>query len=579
MTASTREDSSDAQGDAPEVPIAMETLRFLVGALNAGELWRWLGDRERAALRSEVTKGFKSAPGALRHGLAQARLARHLQRHLDDLGELLKLWAASQTELFDELRVLAPPATAENETQTDGEKGGAHSFDFDIQSEALSPLRARFGEAALQLAQLYLGDAPHLGDAPPEDAPREDIAPAAPESLQSEAASTRDAQDDAARQLLQRQLQETKAARDLQRKRANELAAEIAALKAHHQRELHEMRAQLVKSQKEAATQSENALAAQKNLGRETRRAKQESARLEEAEAATKSLKRQIRQLQQSAEDARKNAATATAQLQQAQETIEVLRAEIAQAAQLATQNTALPASTRKAPRAAKTPPPRAARVPIEPKKVVALPPRILDPLDETFRWNADARDFAVTLRETREMITRNEEERVFALSRALESLRESDEKTYLNFLARAREFGPYFRRVLTVSTTRVLVDASNVARIETDRRGRGKLDFLLQAREELRRRDAFPLLLIADASLQHFIDEPDEVAKMAKNGELVLLPAGNIADDFIAREARRTGAFVLTNDKSFHKQVAPDYEPSRIAFKLHHHFIEIDDF
>ena len=504
--------------------------------------------------------------------------------------------------------------------------------DFDFSEEVTQSLRARFDEHAVSLAQLFLQSTPPddeflaglanfeaastrdaakifpavetpTGDAISRDASAnialnadEKRAAASTRATQNEAphekeiavenrdaASTREMRNEAARETLQSQLSAAKVARDAQRQRARELSAEIETLKTRHQRELHELRAQLVQAQKDAETQHEKAVAAQKTLERETRRAKNENAQRETFEAENKSLKRQLRQSQQSAEDARKTAATATAQLQTAQENDELLRHEIedlrrekASAAPLASTRES---ASRGAKKAVKTPRVKAERVGIEAPRVAPIAPRVLDPLDEVFRWNAAAGDFAVTLRETREMISRNDETRVFALSRALETLRESDEKTYFNFLARARAFGAYFRRVLTATTTRVLVDASNVARIETDRRGRGKLDFLLQAREELRRRDAFPLLLVADASLQHFIDEPGEVAKMATRGELELLPAGNVADDFLAREARRTGAFVLTNDKGFHKQVAPDFEPSRIGFRLRHNFIEIDDF
>ena len=682
--------------DAP-APLEIEAARFLLKALGDGALWRWLSHRDRAQLRGEITKSFKSAPASLRHGLVKTRFARHLQRHQKDLGSLLKLWAPSQTELLRELRNLSSQNAARvlEESEATPETSAAATdssapLTFDFSEENLAPLRQRFDENALQLAQFYLNGAPPGGQFFPEIEPHEtasvrgetevaemvsgrdetpsggasardamenaalnegetdaenlgaesratkNAAPrdqeiasendhaaasnliaqvaqenAAPHENATDAenraaastraarntalheneiaaenlatANTREARSEAAREILSRQLNAAKTARDAQRQRAREFSAEIGTLKARQQRETHELRAQLVQAQKDAETQREKAAAAQKTLERETRRIKRETAQLETFEAENKSLKRQLRQSQQSVEDARKTAATAATQLQQAQDDNETLQREIDDLRREKTLAAPLASTRQSATRGVKkavaAPCVKAARVPIGAPKVAPVAPRVLDPLDEVFRWNAASGAFAVTLRETREMISRNDETRVFALSRALETLRESDEKTYFNFLARAREFGAYFRRVLTVSTIRVLVDASNVARIETDRRGRGKLDFLLQAREELRRRDAFPLLLIADASLQHFIDEPAEVAKMATRGELELLPAGNVADDFLAREARRTGAFVLTNDKSFHQQVAPDFEPSRIGFKLHHHFIAIDDF
>jgi hypothetical protein len=124
-----------------------------------------------------------------------------------------------------------------------------------------------------------------------------------------------------------------------------------------------------------------------------------------------------------------------------------------------------------------------------------------------------------------------------------------------------------------------VLVDASNVARYEAGGRGKGRLSHLLLLRDELRRRDCFPIVLLADASLPYHIDEPDELTAMARRGELEIVPPGTEADEHLAREARRSGAYVVTNDRNFHLKVAPDFEPPRIPFHIRDGVVFVDNF
>ena len=131
-------------------------------------------------------------------------------------------------------------------------------------------------------------------------------------------------------------------------------------------------------------------------------------------------------------------------------------------------------------------------------------------PFDQKFLWKADGRSvIQVSPRDIQRAVDRNDEEFVFSLIQALDALRETNERGYKMLLERIRQVDRYYARVLTADTTRVLVDASNVARYEKDKAGRGQLRNLLTMRDELRRRDCFPILLYADASLPHNIDEP----------------------------------------------------------------------
>jgi RNase P/RNase MRP subunit p30 len=141
------------------------------------------------------------------------------------------------------------------------------------------------------------------------------------------------------------------------------------------------------------------------------------------------------------------------------------------------------------------------------------------------------------------------------------------------------REFDRYYARVLSEHTTRVLVDASNVARYEKNRYGKGQIRFLTAMREELRRRNCFPIRFIADASLPYNLDHPNDLLAMVKRGEVELTASGQEADEILAREARRSGAFVVTNDRTFHHKVSPGFEPPRVAFQFFDRHVVVDDF
>jgi predicted nucleic acid-binding protein len=133
--------------------------------------------------------------------------------------------------------------------------------------------------------------------------------------------------------------------------------------------------------------------------------------------------------------------------------------------------------------------------------------------------------------------------------------------------LKRVRELGRYYEKVLTTQTARVLVDASNVARHDAAHKGR--LEYLLAMREELRRGEFFPIIFVADASLPHFIDAPKALRGMIVRGEVLVTASGQQADEILARQARETGAYVVTNDRNFHFASAPDFTPSRLSFRI----------
>jgi hypothetical protein len=146
-------------------------------------------------------------------------------------------------------------------------------------------------------------------------------------------------------------------------------------------------------------------------------------------------------------------------------------------------------------------------------------------------------------------------------------------------FLERVRAYDRYSARILTGDTTRVLVDASNVARFEKNKFGKGILQNLLALRDELRSRSYFPIILIADASLPYFIDQPVEFKKLVHDGIIQVTNKGEEADEYLTRLAQQTGAFVVTNDVNFHLKTAPSFDPLRIGFTIDHGAVYLHEF
>ncbi|HEX8833008.1 MAG TPA: hypothetical protein VF719_02345, partial [Abditibacteriaceae bacterium] len=495
------------------------------------DVWKWLSEDERYKLYSELTRGFQRTANALRQPVVRARFAKHLRGDDESFKKLLALWAESapRPHIIDE--VSARP--------NDGEL-----------VPALPALWRQHGGEALLLALIY-----HQREAAidayaalDEEALETETETEVPDEIVAEPtieAPKPEVVDDAALTSLREQLASAWAEATRWRERANQLRTENEKLQLRTRNETQKV--QLAAKQEERrAILAEGGLAeTKKTLDRTSRRLRSVEKELEEANSDARRLKRQLRQAQQLHEELRKQLASVTQRLQ----------AFLPQAEEA-------PKSTTEKP------------------KVVAIPKTtVISTLDQQFVWKSDGRPFRVSPREVGKAIDRNDEEFVFALIQAFEALREMNVEGYKLFMSRIRELGRYYLRVLTADTTRVLIDASNVARYEKDRHGRGQLRHLITMRNELRLRDCFPILVYADASLRYNIDEPAELLAMATRGELEITPAGTEADEALAREARRSGAYVVTNDRNFHTKVSPDFEPPRITFRILDGFVAIDDF
>ena len=542
--------------------LPLPTIRWLLADLPTKALWEHLNADALKSLKYEALRGFQQAPGSLRREPVQKRLAAWLLQNPDEIPLLLLRWAARN-----------PPPTALEALQAQPDeatrKGRLPSLISRFGIEAVSAALAFGGEPTLfahllnlvadeaELRQIIESAPPYTrDDAAPESAPSDAATPPAPDSQsahfwQQETDKLRAALDE-----LRRQFKDAR----------NALAAQAGAT-AKLKRLENEIEMAQGREAKKAASfarkleQVEAKWAAKyeelnKIEAREERRVRALQTQIETLEADNKRAKRQVRQSAQLREDERRKVMALEAQLAE-------LRAESPGKAEAP-----------KKPMDAVSSPPTTQDAPNRPVKV-SKP----SPLDEIFEWSAHGRRVRLTAREVRRLIDKNDEERVGTVMLELDALQESNPELRRRFLERLGQAGSHYPRVLTHGTARVLVDASNVARFRSNKYGKGHLADLQLMRQELQRLDCWPIIFIADASLPYNIDQPQELREMARQGEIIITDKGVEADEILAREARATGAYVVTNDAKFFYKVSPDYEPPRITFRVLDGLVVVDEF
>jgi len=526
---------------ARQVPPGAVT--FLISDTPAKLLWTYLQAPRQAEPLWIATKGFQRNPSALRNPVVRSRLATWLSANPQEIYPLLVAWG---------LRAPRPAVLDEVQPTTDA----------DLSESALCQLFRARGPAATLAAAAFLARPklfervlPFLSN---EAALHEFIDE--PQEIESgESAETEPEAQPAEPNPWQERAAELEARMKAQSERLIELQARGDGLLARGTKQASEIEA-LKLAAKTAAEHAEKRIAAielrahadmgelRKTFERTTRKLRALERDAAEHETENRRLRKQLRHTQQLLEDERKKLAAYEASKAPAKATVRPVEA-------FSTPDTTPATSSR---------------------PVVVSPPT---PLDEIFEWRADGRPVRVTPRALRRLIDSNDEEAAFGIMQALEALEKSDWSLHKRFLKRLGEAGEYYVRVLTRSTTRVLIDASNVARSSPNRYGKGQLKHLIAVREELRRRDCFPIIFYADASLPYFIDDPRELRQMVAHGEVVMSNAGQEADELLAREARRTGAYVVTNDRLFFNKVSPDFEPPRITFRIYDETLIVDDF
>jgi hypothetical protein len=490
-----------------------EVTEFLVRTLPSRALWSWLGEDDRAELRTRVARGFRATAEVLRQPVARARLASHLQNSESDFQSLLQLWSEDSPKILEAVRAAENDETLIAQLPVLQALHGAEALTLALLLEERESVLEAWADSGETLEiSAATAEAPPVGSTPSaREVALEKKLQRAQSKVEEWRAKTHDAKSNAAR--TEKTLRE--------KLREQETLARTASREA---------RQAVLKSE----AISEKWEAAEKARERAERKARSSANELEESQGEAKTLRRQIRQLQQINEE---------------------LRRRLKAAESTPAPNAASSGNTSEAKPKTKTSP-------------TASLPGVL-PAEKPPATSAEkcVPGLQFSLNELQRAIDRNDEIFVAQTTAALENLRAQNAKEASRAVKQIRGLNRYYERVLCHATTRVLVDASNVAR--HDGPGKGRLSYLDAMREELRRFDFFPILFIADASLPYHIDEADEFRSRVKRGEIIVSASGQEADEILAREARESGAYVVTNDRNFHHHLAPAFTPSRIGFEI----------
>ncbi len=530
-------------------------LNFLLLNAPVKALWQYLGAKERKADLAFATRGFQHTPAILRQPVVRSRLLQWLQKNPAEIYLLLMIWGLA-----------TPPPPAAIATQGESDEalvrqklpGWVRKFGLEATIAGLA-IAAKPRTLATLLGWLQdPAELRRLIEACPEEAP-----PLAPETAlatappsdeeahapDSEAAHFWKAQCEIARANDARRsgmLEKTLDASERFMAQISAQKLEIEALKTREKVVAQSLEKKLAAAQKRLKTELDEL---KKSFERQTRKLRALERDHETLETENRRFKKQLRHAGTLLEEERRRASALELKGAPASESVEAL-------------------STPQVQQSA-------------PGKVVKV--GAPTPLDEIFQWRADGRLVRITAREVRRLIDKNDEEGVYAVVQALESLqlspRPDDQSLHGKIRKRIGDAGPYYARVLAENMARVLVDASNVARYAPNKYGKGQLRHLIEMREELRRLGCFPIIFIADASLRYFIDESKKFHEMVASGEIEVVDKGVEADEILAREARRTGAYVVTNDAKFFHKVSPDFEPPRVTFRIYDGTVIVDEF
>ncbi len=530
-------------------------VRWLIADVPNKSLWEWLGADELKATKHEILRGFQQSPTSLRREPVQKRLAVWLSKHPEEIHLLLLRWGAREpgAPILEALREQPDEALLRERLpsliRTFGPGAVGTAVAFEGVTRLLGPLLEMVmdDEKLIQIMQT----APLYGaqEAAPE--PQESPAPdsQAARFWQGEACKIGEELDAMRAQLAEARAQLERGANA--GVRIKTLESEVANWKKRELQKAAQAEKKLGQLERKWAAK----YAELEKLGtREERRARALQSQIDELELDNKRQKKQLRQSAQSREEERKKVIALEARLSQ------LNGDKKAESAPKQVDAVSSPPTTQTAP-----------------NQVVKVSKP--SPLDEIFEWRAHGRRVRLTAREVRRLIDKNDEESVGNVMLELEALQDSNPELRQRFLARLGQAGAHYPRVLTHRTSRVLVDASNVARYLPNRYGKGQLEHLYLLRDELQRLDCWPIIMVADASLPYNIDEPGELREMARLGEITITDKGVEADEILAREARATGAYVVTNDAKFFYKVSPDYEPPRITFRVMDGLVVVDEF
>lgn len=436
-------------------------LAWLVSNVPVKRLWSFLSQDDNRELLQSATRGFQRTPAIVRQPIVRGRIAAHLQKNPKDGYVVMMLWGLSDPP---------PPIIALAKIEDDGAPVRDHLpgwiAKFGIEGTIAGLAMAGKPRTMARLLA-WLKDPTELMRVVEEA--RQEPEPEAAPALSPPSEDEHAPDSDAAR-FWKTKCQEAEA-RDAQRAEmlgkmldVNEgfiatvarQKAELEALQKREKSALQTLEKKLAGTQKRAQTELEEL---KKGFERQTRKLRALERDHETLDSENRRFKKQLRRAGLLLEEERRKVAAL----------------EAAQAAPQAVEAISTPVSKQSAPG----------------KPIVVQAPT---PLDEIFEWRADGRAVKITARAVRRLIDQNDEEAVYGVIQALDALETTNPSLHGKFLKRIGDTGPYYARVLRENMTRVLVDASNVARYAPNKYGKGQLRHLTGMREELRRLGCFPL-------------------------------------------------------------------------------------
>lgn len=470
----------------------------------------------------EILRGFQQTTKSLRLPPVRARFKDVLTKHPDVAESLIEAWKLGNGELLDEVHALSDKKLLAK----------------------LPQLKEEHGEKTLHLTLMLDGREKLLQQ---DSSPKKTKKQSKPSpSKNKSTAKVTELEETIAK--VQSEAEKQKSALASSEEKLRQTQETFKKETTH----FHELQQQSLSRERELA----------RELKRETVRAAKAEHQLEETARVSSRNERRLKKLQQEHEETDLEIKRLRRQVRQQQRIAEDLRKQLAGLQPQISKETKV-LSDSKTTKATSAP------------KHKTLP----NPADQPFLFDVAGQHFQISARQLAQAVERNDEELVFSLTQALFTLRDINPAGHKMFLERVRAFDRYSARVLTGDTTRVLVDASNVARFEKNKYGKGILENLLALRDELRSRSYFPIILIADASLPHFIDQPHEFKKMVHDGIIQITNKGEEADEYLTRLAQQSGAFVVTNDVNFHLKIAPNFDPLRIGFTIDHGAVYLHEF
>lgn len=107
-------------------------------------------------------------------------------------------------------------------------------------------------------------------------------------------------------------------------------------------------------------------------------------------------------------------------------------------------------------------------------------------------------------------------------------------------------------KQIRNLDMQRVVLDGANVAWAGKSREAgdRPELRHIVHLRETLEAKGFSTIEVICDATLGHEIDNPNEYRELKQNNQLIEVPAGTTADEFLLERIKKIPSLIISNDQ-----------------------------